>query len=97
MAEVSIDKNDRGHIGFNLIENGAKIGEMVGGLSSTSLTVYHTEVDSGHEGKGFAKLLLEAMVKYAREHHLKVVPLCPYVHAQFKKHPDIYADIWEKS
>jgi predicted GNAT family acetyltransferase len=36
------------------------------------------------------------MAAYARGHHLKVIPLCPFVNAQFKRHPEEYADIWEK-
>jgi len=36
------------------------------------------------------------MVTYAREKGLKVIPLCPYVSAQFKRHPDTYADVWNK-
>jgi predicted GNAT family acetyltransferase len=31
------------------------------------LTVYHTEVNPEYEGRGFAKLLLEKLVSYARE------------------------------
>lgn len=37
-----------------------------------------------------------AMVEHARTNHLKVIPLCPYVHAQFKRHPEEYADVWNK-
>ncbi|HET8752851.1 MAG TPA: N-acetyltransferase, partial [Salinimicrobium sp.] len=33
---------------------------------------------------------------YARNNDLKVIPLCPYVYAQFKKHPDEFSDIWKK-
>ncbi|HEU4902844.1 MAG TPA: N-acetyltransferase [Flavisolibacter sp.] len=35
------------------------------------------------------------MVDYARKNGLKVIPLCPYVHAQFKRHPADYADVWK--
>jgi uncharacterized protein len=40
--------------------------------------------------------LLTAMVDYAKGHQLKVVPLCSFVHAQFKRHPDMYEDVWKK-
>ncbi|MGF1925978.1 MAG: N-acetyltransferase, partial [Bacteroidia bacterium] len=46
--------------------------------------------------KGLAKMMLNSMVAYARAHHIKVVPLCPYVHAQFKRHPQDFEDIWHK-
>jgi predicted GNAT family acetyltransferase len=36
------------------------------------------------------------MVGYARERKLKIIPLCPYVQAQFKRHPDTYADVWNQ-
>jgi predicted GNAT family acetyltransferase len=51
-------------------------------------------VDEGFEGRGFAGLLLERLVNYAKESGLKIVPLCPYVNAQFRRHPEKYAEIW---
>jgi hypothetical protein len=47
------------------------------------------------EGKGLGKKLLEEMVNYARKNKLKVIALCPYVFAQFRRHPEEYADIWK--
>ncbi|MNG35150.1 hypothetical protein D3C84_1218200 [compost metagenome] len=69
---------------------------MTVSLKEDLLTVYHTGVEPEAEGKGYAKKLLDEMVLYVREHNMKVLPLCPYVHAQFKKHPDEYEDIWKK-
>ena len=78
--------------------NGEKqLGEMEVSVSGNNLIVYHTEVDPAAEGKGLAKQLLATMVDYARKNDLKVIPLCPYVHAQFKRRPDEYADIWNKA
>ena len=60
------------------------------------MIVYHTEVLPECEGKGWAKKLLEVMVRYAREKKLMVIPLCPFVHAQFSAHPAEYSDIWRQ-
>jgi len=96
MADIKLELDEKKHGAFNLYDNSTKIGEMVIGISNDVLTVYHTEVDEDQSGKGYAKLLLDAMTAYARENTFKVRPLCAYVHAQFKKHPDEYADIWQK-
>ncbi|RRB10447.1 N-acetyltransferase [Larkinella knui] len=96
MAEIKFDLDTKSLGALYLYEEGVKIGEMVVNIADGKLTVYHTEVVPEAEGHGYAKQLLDAMVTYARENNLKVVPLCPYVHAQFKRHPNDYADIWNK-
>jgi uncharacterized protein len=96
MEEVKLNLDDKGHGTFYIMDGEGQIGEMEISISGQNLTVYHTEVATKAEGKGYAKKLLNAMVDHARSNHLKVIPLCPYVHAQFKRHPDEYADVWNK-
>lgn len=79
---------------IQLFSDDRKAGKMDISVIGKKLTVYHTEVDPEFEGKGFAKILLERLVSYARENDLKIVPLCPFVHAQFKRHPEEYNDVW---
>lgn len=86
--------NVKGEI--QLFSDDKKAGKMDISVIGDKLTVYHTGVSEEFEGRGFAKILLEKLVSYAREHHLKIVPLCPYVHAQFKRRPDEYSDVWLK-
>lgn len=81
---------------FVIEENGERIAEMAVGISGKEMSVYHTEVAEKLEGQGIGKKLIDAMTEYARTNGLKVIPLCPYVHAQFKKHSQEYADIWKK-
>jgi predicted GNAT family acetyltransferase len=81
---------------FFMEENNEEVAEMEIGLRDGNVTVYHTEVADHLKGKGVAGKLLEAMVAYARKNNLKVIALCPYVYAQFLRHPDQYADIWNK-
>ncbi|MDM1555905.1 MULTISPECIES: GNAT family N-acetyltransferase [Chryseobacterium] len=79
---------------IQLFSDDKKAGKMDISVIGKKLTVYHTEVDPEFEGKGFAKILLERLVSYARENDLKILPLCPFVHAQFKRHPEEYNDVW---
>ncbi|PRD48457.1 GNAT family N-acetyltransferase [Sphingobacterium haloxyli] len=76
-----------------LFSDDEKVGKMDISVADGKLRVYHTEVDVEHEGKGFAKLLLNQLVSYARESSLRIIPLCPYVLAQFKRYPEEYADV----
>ncbi|MEO8855108.1 MAG: GNAT family N-acetyltransferase [Ginsengibacter sp.] len=94
MENVKLDWDENGSGHFYINEGNEQLGEMVIGVSGNNLTVYHTEVLPQAEGKGLAKQLLNEMVTYAREKNLKVIALCPYVFAQFKRHPDEYEDIW---
>ncbi len=92
--ELKLNKDLRGAF---VIEDGEnKLAEMVVAVSAGNLIAYHTEVSDSLRGQGIAGKLLENMVDYARKNNLKVVPLCPYVHAQFKRHPEKYNDIWNK-
>ena len=96
MDEVILKLNEKGEGGFYIFDGEDKLGEMVVSVSDNQLTVYHTEVAPKAEGKGLAKKMLAAMVDYARKNTLKVIPLCPYVLAQFKRHPEEYADLWKQ-
>lgn len=93
-VKLRLDKNGEG--AFYIMNNAEQAGEMAVAIEDKNLTVYHTEVLPELEGKGFAGRLLAAMADYARQNSLKVVPLCSYVHAQFKHHPETYNDIWGK-
>jgi len=94
MIHIEFELNEKHQGAFRLYDDDTRIGEMVVSVSESVLTVYHTEVDDDYAGKGLAKQLLDEMVAYAREHGLKVIPLCSYVHAQFKRHPELYKDVW---
>lgn len=93
-TEVILNESGQGEV--LLLSDNKKAGWMQIAIKEGMLEVYHTEVEPLHEGKGFAKILLNQLVTYAREQQLKIVPLCPYVHLQFRRHPDEYKDIWAK-
>jgi predicted GNAT family acetyltransferase len=96
MEDVQLNLNEKGDGAFYIMDGADLMGEMVVNISGNDLTVYHTEVSPKAEGKGLAKKLLATMVDHARNNKLQVIPLCPYVHAQFKRHSEEYADVWKK-
>jgi hypothetical protein len=96
MNDIQLKLNDAGRGAFFIEEDGERVAEMEIGIVGKNLTAFHTEVAEKLKGKGVASSLLNTMVAYAREHQLKVIALCPYVLAQFKRHPEQYADIWNQ-
>ena len=96
VEDVQLKLDKKGHGFFYINEGEDRLGEMEIGIAGDHLTAYHTEVAPKAEGKGLAKQLLASMVDHARRHSLKVTALCPYVHAQFRRHPEAYADIWDR-
>ena len=68
------------------------IGEQTAVLEytlATGLIVYnHTEVPPDLEGQGIASQLAKTALAYAKEHDLQIMPLCPYVAAYIRRHPE---------
>jgi predicted GNAT family acetyltransferase len=52
----------------------------------------HTEVDPAFEGKGVGGQLVKGALESVRARGAKMVPVCPFVTAYLKRHPE-YADI----
>ena len=50
--------------------------------------VTHTEVAPELEGRGIAAMLVEAALAHAAASGLKVRPLCSYVRAYMRRHPE---------
>lgn len=67
---------------YELRLDGAVVGfaEYRGG-NAPMRVLTHTEISSGHEGRGFASILITAVLDDLRDKGLTVMPLCPFVKA----------------
>jgi predicted GNAT family acetyltransferase len=52
------------------------------------LVLHHTEVPAALEGRGLASALVAAALAWARQEGLRVRPVCSYVAAYMRRHPD---------
>lgn len=55
----------------------------------------HTIVDPAYGGQGIAGKLVQELAAQAREHGVKIVPVCSYALKTFEKNAE-YADVWAK-
>ena len=53
------------------------------------IIIDHTSVDDSLKGKGVGRQLLLKIVEMARDKDLKILPLCPFAKAQFRKDESI--------
>lgn len=57
-----------------------------------AVVLVHTEVDAAYEGHGIGGRLAAAALEDARARGFKVQPLCPFVVAYLKRHPE-FSDV----
>ena len=78
---------------FYVGEEGAILAEMVYTMpSAEKMIIEHTEVSDELRGQNVGYQLVNTAVKYARKHTIKIIPLCPFANAVFKKKPE-FADV----
>jgi predicted GNAT family acetyltransferase len=53
-----------------------------------TITVDHTGTPPEYRGQGLAQLLMYRLIADAKADGTKIVPLCSYVAAQFRRHPE---------
>jgi predicted GNAT family acetyltransferase len=61
---------------------------------NSTITIYHTEVNEKLKGMNIGNKLLQKVIELARTEHKKIIPLCSYALAMFKKKEE-YQDVWK--
>ena len=78
---------------FYVEVDGRVLAEMVYTMASPEkMIIEHTEVDDELRGRNVGAQLVHTAVEFARTHNIKIIPLCPFANAVFKKKPE-YADV----
>lgn len=89
MADIEIKKFDGPSRGrYVAIFDGVEAELTYSRMSPHSIIADHTGVPEALKGKGVGKALVEYLIADARATETKIVPLCPFVKAQYQRHPE---------
>ncbi len=58
-------------------------------MHGNTMMLVHTEVPPLLEGRGFASMLVRAAFDHAKQNGLDVLPVCSFVAAWARRHPDV--------
>ena len=61
-------------------------------IGEHQIIIDHTEVPDAFRGQGVGLRLVTRAVEDARAAGKKIIPLCPFANAQFRRHPE-WADV----
>jgi hypothetical protein len=73
---------------YELLDGDAVVGEIRYRREPGAVALVHTEVDPSHQGKGAAGMLVEEAVRDLRTRGLGLIPVCPFVRAWLRRHPE---------
>jgi hypothetical protein len=93
--QFKIDNRQQGS--FFIEESGNQIAELDFAINGDVINAYHTGVRKEYEGQGIAGKLFDKLVSYARENSYKIIPTCSYILAKFRRHPELFEDLWVHS
>ena len=81
-------RDNPGEQRYDLLVDGERAGRLEYRRGGANVALTHTEVDRSFEGQGLAAKLVAAALDDLRARGLKVVPVCPYVTAYLRRHPE---------
>ena len=91
--ELSVEREDSESHGRYVIKlSPTDEAEMTYRKKDGTMVIDHTGVPTAFGGRGIAARLVQQAIDDARAQGFKITPLCSYVVAQFKRHPE-WADL----
>lgn len=91
MSEITIRIDDRGRKGRYIATVEGREGEAFIAYTHREegvISADHTIAPDSLKGTGAAFALVEYLVADARSRGFRVLPQCPYVRSQYRKHPE---------
>lgn len=94
LSEFEITREVEGSKGRYVLQKDGAEAELTYSVVSPSLIIAdHTGVPDALRGTGAGAALVARLVDDARAEGVKITPLCPFVNAQRRRHPE-WADVF---
>lgn len=93
MEKIEIHEGEKGISFFSLIVDNKEVGRIKVNITPGILKAGYTSVGLTERKSGYGRKLVNAVVDYARENSLKIIPECGFVAMMFNKYPETYGDI----
>jgi predicted GNAT family acetyltransferase len=86
-AALSVQDN-RAELRYELVRGGEVLGFLLYRIEPDAVVLVHTDVDPAYEGQGLGSVLVKGALDDLRERGVRAVPLCPFVRAYIRRHPE---------
>lgn len=94
MSDLVIARETSGSKGRYVIRRDGTEAELTWSVTTPTLVIAdHTSVPDSFRGTGAGLAMVERLVTDARAEGFRVMPLCPFVNAMRKRHPE-WADVF---
>ena len=91
MSELVVRDNPE-ELRYDALLDGRRVGLIRYRIEPGVVVLVHTDVDEAVEGTGVGSQLVRGALDDIRARGLRLVPLCPFVAAYLRRHPE-YADL----
>jgi predicted GNAT family acetyltransferase len=82
------EQGSKGRYFYHADEGGPEAQMTFSRAGQTMIIIDHTEVPDAFRGQGVGAALVERAVQDARQTGIKIMPLCPFAAAQFRRHAE---------
>ena len=94
LSDLGITRDISENRGRYEYAHGGHLAELTYSITSPTLIIAdHTAVPDAFRGQGIGAKLVERLVADAGAEGVKIMPLCPFVNAQRRRHPE-WADVF---
>lgn len=89
MSEVVVEREEQGSKGRWVVKKDGLEAEMTYSRASPTLIIVdHTGAPDAWKGQGIGQALAKEAIATARREGFLIMPLCPFLRAQFERHPE---------